>query len=127
MSNDNTQGTTEPSPASAGSQGPDITTRLRRWTHSVDAVSASDIMDEAAGVIEKLRSRLRLLDAAVRSQPTLTDEEREAVAMAATVADVACEEAKRCVGVDDASWQRAADMNAARAATLRSLLERLGK
>ena len=75
-------GVNEPSPASAGSQGPDITVRLRRWTHSVDAVSASDIMDEAAGVIEKLRRRLRLLDAAVRSQPTLTDEEREAVRVA---------------------------------------------
>jgi len=34
---------------------------------------------EAAGVIEKLRHRLRLSDAAVRSQPTLTDEEREAI------------------------------------------------
>jgi hypothetical protein len=54
----------------------------------------------------------------------ITDAEREALAMAATVADVACEEAKRC-GVDDASWQRATDMNAARAATLRGLLERL--
>jgi hypothetical protein len=64
----------------------------------------------------------------------LTDEEREAVKMSATVADVGCEEAKRWVGmprwtnggVDDASWQRAVDMNAARAATLRGLLERLG-
>jgi hypothetical protein len=57
-------------------------------------------------------------------QPTLTDAEREAVAMAATVADVACEEATRC-GVDDDSWRLAADMNAARAATLRGLLARL--
>jgi hypothetical protein len=72
-------------PASAGSQGPDITVRLRRWTHSVDAVSASEIMDEAAGVIEKLRRRLRLLDAAVRSQPTLTDEERTAIGLACSV------------------------------------------
>jgi hypothetical protein len=74
-------------PASAGSQGPDITVRLRRWTHSVDAVFASDIMDEAAGVIEKLRRRLRLLDAAVRSQPTLTDKEQLAIAWAAREAD----------------------------------------
>jgi hypothetical protein len=56
---------------------------------------------------------------------TLTDAEREAIAMSATVADVACEEATRC-GVDDDSWRLAADMNAARAATLRGLLERLG-
>jgi hypothetical protein len=54
----------------------------------------------------------------------ITDEEREAIAMSATVADVACEEATRC-GVDDDSWRLAADMNAARAATLRGLLERL--
>jgi hypothetical protein len=86
MNTDNTHGGAEPSPASAGSQGPDITVRLRRWTHSVDAVFASDIMDEAAGVIEKLRRRLRLLDAAVRSQPTLTDEERESIEWAAQMA-----------------------------------------
>ena len=45
----------EPSPASHGSHRPDITTRLRRWVHSVDAVSASDLMDEAADEIERLR------------------------------------------------------------------------
>ncbi len=64
----------------------------------------------------------------------LTAAEREAVAQAATVADAACEEAKRWVGlprwanggVDDSSWQHVADSNAARAATLRGLLERLG-
>jgi hypothetical protein len=33
----------------------DIVTRLRRWTHAVDAVSASDLMDEAAKEIEGLR------------------------------------------------------------------------
>jgi hypothetical protein len=80
--------------------------RLRRWTHSVDAVFASDIMDEAAGVIEKLRRRLRLLDAAVRSQPTLTDAEREAVEVAAEA--------------------YASDHGERFAATLRALLERLG-
>jgi hypothetical protein len=94
-------------PASAGSQGPDITVRLRRWTHSVDAVFASDIMDEAAGVIEKLRRRLRLLDAAVRSQPTLTDKERAAIALA-----------KSRLGTSDDDWQ-ADDVLAA-------LLDRLG-
>lgn len=45
----------------------DITERLRRWTHAVDAVPASDLMDEAADEIERLR---------------LTDAEREAVAVA---------------------------------------------
>lgn len=97
----------EPFPASAGSRKQDITARLRRWAHSVDAVSASDIMDEAAGVIEKLRRRLRLLDAAVRSQPTLTDKERAAIALA-----------KSRLGTSDDDWQ-ADDVLAA-------LLDRLG-
>ena len=65
--------------------------------------------------------------------PTLTDAERGALEQAATVADAACEEAKRWVGVprwanggvDDSSWQHVADSNAARAATLRGLLERM--
>jgi hypothetical protein len=39
----------------------DIVTRLRRWVHAVDAASASDLMDDAADEIERLR---------------LTDEER---------------------------------------------------
>jgi hypothetical protein len=66
-------------------------------------------MDEAAGVIEKLRRRLRLLDAAVRSQPTLTDEEREAVRFFSKI------DGPHNVPVANK-----------RAATLRGLLERLG-
>lgn len=50
----------------AGSQ--DITARLRKWTHAIDAAPASDLMDEAAGEIEMLRMAL------------LTDAEREAIA-----------------------------------------------
>ena len=42
----------------------DIVTRLRRWTHDVNAAPASDLMDEAADEIERLR---------------LTDAEREAL------------------------------------------------
>lgn len=34
----------------------DIVTRLRRWTHAVDAAPASDLMDEAADEIERLRT-----------------------------------------------------------------------
>jgi len=45
----------------------DIVERLRRWTHAVDAAPASDLMDEAAAEIERLR---------------LTDAEREAVIVA---------------------------------------------
>jgi len=43
----------------------DIVKRLRAWVHAVDAVSASDLMDEAADEIARLR---------------LTAAEREAVA-----------------------------------------------
>lgn len=48
-----------------GAEGLGIVTRLRRWAHAVDAASASDLMDEAAYEIERLRgdceiARLRL-------------------------------------------------------------------
>ena len=42
----------------------DIVERLRRWTHAADAAPASDLIDEAAAEIERLR---------------LTDAEREAM------------------------------------------------
>lgn len=42
----------------------DLTDRLRRWAIATDAVPASDLMDEAADEIDRLR---------------LTDAEREAV------------------------------------------------
>ena len=34
----------------------DIVARLRRWTIATDAVPASDLMDEAADEIERLRN-----------------------------------------------------------------------
>jgi len=36
-----------------------ITHRLRTWTHAVDAVAASDLMDEAAAEIDRLREAIR--------------------------------------------------------------------
>lgn len=39
----------------------DIVRRLRRWVHDVHAVSASDLMDEAANVIESLRLEIAAL------------------------------------------------------------------
>ena len=83
----------------------DIATRLRRWTHDANAVPASDLMDEAAGEIDRLRSRLRLQDAVIRSGATLalTSDEREAVEIA--------------IGLDDSGPM---------AATLRGLLDRVG-
>ena len=73
----------------------DIVTRLRRWTHAVNAAPASDLMDEAADEIENLRQAIRRLaeqdatlsvcDGAVTvtMDGTLTDEERWAIAEAA--------------------------------------------
>ena len=51
----------------------DITHRLRRWTISTDAVPASDLMDEAAAEIDRLR---------------LTDAEREALESMAAVCEI---------------------------------------
>jgi hypothetical protein len=92
MSNDNTQDGAEPSPASVGSHGADITVRLRRWSHSVDAVPASDLMDEAADEIESLKAEVKsMLEVCRFERETseryasflrLTDEERKAVAAA---------------------------------------------
>jgi hypothetical protein len=54
----------------------DIVTRLRRWTHAVDAVPASDLMDEAADEIHRLRlvemelSRFAKRDNAPQADPT---------------------------------------------------------
>jgi hypothetical protein len=91
----------------------DIVKRLQTWCHAVDAESAQDLMDEAADEIERLRKAIRRLadqDATLSVQggnvtvtldATLTDEEREAIAVA-------------IVG-----------SLPGRAATLRSLLERL--
>lgn len=42
-------------------QGECIVSRLRRWAHAVDAVPASDLMDEAADEIDRLREAIRRL------------------------------------------------------------------
>jgi|GEM_PF-6603628 len=111
----------------------DLPTRLRRWTHDVDAIPASDLMDEAADAIEKLRRRVtdpmpvfvsgrgNVTPAAYHendekravcdTKSLLTDAEREAVEWAAFEFDA--------VRPDNG---RAAE----RAATLRGLLERMG-
>ena len=69
----------------------DITTRLRRWTHDADAVPASDLMDEAADEIERLREAIRRFseqdatlsvqggNVTVTMDATLTDAELEAI------------------------------------------------
>ena len=118
----------------------DIVTRLRRWVIATDAVPASDLMDEAADEIERLRGYRDAAEAdrdvamlaaeRLRSQPcpyvtgtvtryctltppTLTDAEREAV-------DLAMDS---LYGVEDLSDGACARADAA-ADTLRGLLER---
>lgn len=71
----------------------DITTRLRRWTHDANAQPASDLMDEAAAEIDRLR---------------LAAEEREAIwtvaeAYAENDGDQECEKIAR---VMHGLWQR---------------------
>lgn len=104
------------SPASAGSHGADITTRLRRWTHSVDAVFASDIMDEAADEIERLRGYRDMAEAdrvvaeLAAERMRLTAAEREAI--------------ERAIGRElDPEWFGV--LAADRVAALRGLLDRL--
>jgi len=91
----------------------DIVQRLRTWCHAVDAESAQDLMDEAANEIERLRNGAACPH--VRGTVTqhcslnftLTDEERDAIYLAAA-------RLRTAYVRDDGT-----------AATLRSLLERL--
>ena len=72
----------------------DITTRLRRWTHAVDAVPASDLMDEAAAEVERLRWRLMTLESAARYAEgrRVTEPLPECVSGSGTVTPVAQQE-----------------------------------
>lgn len=64
----------------------DLTERLRKWSISVTAVPASDLMDEAADVIDRLNREVSVLIAECQSMKdrlvngaTLTAAEREAL------------------------------------------------
>jgi hypothetical protein len=66
----------------------DIVTRLRQWAIATDAVPASDLMDEAAAEIERLRSQPcpyvtgTVTRYCTLTPFTLTDAERAAIAEA---------------------------------------------
>lgn len=99
----------------------DIVERLRRWTHSVDAAPASDLMDEAAHEIERLRGSTveqRFCEPPVAgSTPAaglLTDAEREAVRFCVTAS---LPETEKLGGV-------AGELCRMHAARLRGLLDR---
>jgi hypothetical protein len=61
----------------------DIVTRLRRWTHDVNAAPASDLMDDAAREIERLRltdvERETLSSVLARLCCEMTDDERRLI------------------------------------------------
>ena len=47
----------------------DIIDRLRRWTHDPHAQPASDLMDEAADEIERLRRMLGIVQTTAQGAP----------------------------------------------------------
>jgi hypothetical protein len=95
----------------------DIVTRLRQWAIATDAVPASDLMDEAAAEIERLRAQpCPYVTGTVTRYCTLTpfkltDAERAAIQWAVATLD-----AEAALG--DGEFE------ARQAATLRGLLER---
>jgi hypothetical protein len=93
MSDDNTQGGAEPSPASDGSHGDGMVARLRSWRDERGYPTPGEMLDEAAAEIERLR---------------LTDAEREAIW---TVAEAYAEndgdpECERIARIMQGLWQR---------------------
>mgnify|MGYP003336570338 CR=1 FL=1 len=65
----------------------DITQRLRRWTISTDAVPASDLMDEAADEIERLRGVTESMPKEKRAEVSYTNHDAAPAAKAHTDAD----------------------------------------
>ena len=112
----------------AGGTADDIVRRLRESSTQARAIDRSELLNEAAGVIERLRESIRRLaeqdatlsavggNVIVEMDATLTDAEREAVERAASFADDAAGYCKNPANADAARKQ---------AATLRGLLERL--
>lgn len=80
-----------------GDVASDIVTRLRRWTHDVHAVPASDLMNQAAHAIVELRRQLAALrDERHRCRTLhlhLSDEERCSI-------EVACQDLRHAEEVD---------------------------
>jgi hypothetical protein len=68
MTNNNDE--SERSASCSGSGVDDIVDRLREWKDERGFPTPGELMDEAAGVIERLRRRLRLADAAIRATPS---------------------------------------------------------
>ena len=110
-----------------------ITVRLRRWTHDANAVPASDLMDEAAAEIERLREAIRRLadqDATLsvcEGNVTVTMDEVKCpyvvgkTTLYCSLTPLTLTDAER----EALHWFAHYGLPEHRAATLRSLLERL--
>jgi hypothetical protein len=124
MSNDNTQGVSEPSPASAGSRGDAVCDRITAYLFSgglfnpemANHDAVRDLLIDARAEIERLRVNLRLADAGFTlGEPTLTDEERSLLTK---------------LGSDTREWDKYSNgrpwfVRVADAAIIRGLLDRL--
>jgi hypothetical protein len=97
----------------------DIVERLRTWFRDVNAVSAIDVMDEAANEIERLRN------GAVEARETVCQHVRGTVTQHCSLNFTLTDEEREAIYRAEARLRTAYVPDDATAATLRSLLERL--
>jgi hypothetical protein len=110
-----TNGDTSPDHVANG----DIVERLRTWFRDVNAVSAIDVMDEAANEIERLRN------GAVEARETVCPHVRGTVTQHCSLNFTLTDEEREAIYRAEARLRTAYVPDDATAATLRSLLERL--
>jgi hypothetical protein len=97
----------------------DIVERLRTWFRDVNAVSAIDVMDEAANEIERLRN------GAAEGRETVCQHVRGTVTQHCSLNFTLTDEEREAIYRAEARLRTAYVPDDATAATLRSLLERL--
>jgi hypothetical protein len=97
----------------------DIAERLRKWFKDVNAVSAIDLMDEAANEIERLRN------SAVEGCETVCPHVRGTVTQHCSLNFTLTDEEREAVEYFAAFHRSPREGDANAADTLRSLLERL--
>jgi hypothetical protein len=97
----------------------DIVERLRTWFRDVNAVSAIDVMDEAANEIERLRN------GAAEGRETVCPHVRGTVTQHCSLNFTITDEERLAIYLAEARLRAAYVPDDQTAATLRSLLERL--
>ena len=115
MMQQRTNGDTSPVRVANG----DIVERLRKWFHDVNAVSAIDLMDEAANEIERLRN------GAAEGRETVCPHVRGTVTQHCSLNFTITDEERLAIYLAEARLRAAYVPDDQTAATLRSLLERL--